>query len=157
MNNKAVLSNLSGHSFKNYQSNKSGHFCRSRMNQWEKKARMYLEKHRWLSGKEPACQCRRCWLDPLVWKSPWRKKWVPTPVFLPGKYHGQRSLVGSSPYACKELDMTEQLPQTKVNSFLQLGFQAIVHVPKYSCVLVCVWVIFFLRKKIPVKWLIFLA
>ena len=65
---------LSGHSFKNYQSNKSGHFCRSRMNQWERKARMYLEKLRWLSGKEPACQCRKCWLDPLVWKIPWRKK-----------------------------------------------------------------------------------
>jgi len=37
----------------------------------------------------------------------WRRKWQPTPVFLPGKSHGQRSLVGYSPGGCKELDMTE--------------------------------------------------
>ena len=39
----------------------------------------------------------------------WRRKWQPTPVFLPGKSHGQRSLVGYSPQGCKESDMTEQL------------------------------------------------
>jgi len=38
---------------------------------------------------------------------PWRRAWQPTPVFLPGKSHGQRSLVGCSPWGCKELDMTE--------------------------------------------------
>ena len=51
------------------------------------------------SGKEPACQCRRlkrCWFDPWVGKLPWRKPWQPTPVFLPGESHGQRSLVGYS-------------------------------------------------------------
>ena len=36
-------------------------------------------------------------------------KWQPTPVFLPGKFHGQKSLVGYSPWGCKESDMTEQL------------------------------------------------
>ena len=40
---------------------------------------------------------------------PWRRKWLLTPVFLPGGFHGQRSLVGYSPWSCKELDMTEQL------------------------------------------------
>ena len=35
-----------------------------------------------------------------------RRKWQPTPVFLPGKFHGQRSLVGYSPWGCKELDTT---------------------------------------------------
>ena len=40
-----------------------------------------------------------------VW--PWRRKWQPTPVFLPGQSHGQRSLAGYSPWDCKELDMTE--------------------------------------------------
>ena len=40
---------------------------------------------------------------------PWRKKWQPTPVFLPGKSHGQRSLVGFSPRDHQESDMTEQL------------------------------------------------
>ena len=39
-------------------------------------------------------------------KIPWRRKWQPTPVFLPGKSHGQRSLVGSGPWGCKESDMT---------------------------------------------------
>ena len=36
-------------------------------------------------------------------------RWQPTPVFLPGKFHGQKSLVGYSPWGCKESDMTEQL------------------------------------------------
>ena len=39
----------------------------------------------------------------------WRRKWQPTPVFLPGKFHGLRSLVGYSRWGLKELDMTEQL------------------------------------------------
>ena len=38
---------------------------------------------------------------------PWRRKWQPTPVFLPGESQGQKSLVGYSPWSCKELDMTE--------------------------------------------------
>ena len=38
-----------------------------------------------------------------------RRQWHPTPVFLPGKSHGQRSLVGCSPWGCKELDVTERL------------------------------------------------
>ena len=61
----------------------------------------------WLSGKESTCQCRRPGPDPLVGKMPWRRKWQPTPVFLPGKFHGQRSLVGYSPRVAKEL--TQQL------------------------------------------------
>ena len=40
---------------------------------------------------------------------PWRREWLPTPVFLPGESHGQRSLSGYSPWGCKELDMTERL------------------------------------------------
>ena len=54
----------------------------------------------WLSGKESVCQCRRgkrCRFDPWVRKIPWRRKWQPTPVFLPGESHGQRSLVGYNP------------------------------------------------------------
>ena len=51
--------------------------------------------------------CRRPGLDPWVWKIPWRRKWQPTPVFLPREFHGQRSLVGCSPWGCKETDMTE--------------------------------------------------
>ena len=62
---------------------------------------------RWLSGKESACQCRRRRFDPWVRKIPWRRKWQPTPVFLPGKRHGQWSLEGYSPWGRKELDATE--------------------------------------------------
>ena len=43
----------------------------------------------------------------LVWETPWRKAWQPTPVFLPGESHGQRSLAGYSPQCHKELDTTE--------------------------------------------------
>jgi len=54
-----------------------------------------------------ACQCRRHGLNPWVRKIPWRRNWQPTPVFLSGKFHGQRSLVGYSPWGHKESDMTE--------------------------------------------------
>ena len=52
----------------------------------------------WLSGKEklPAKAGDMCF-DPWVGKVPWRRKWQPTPVFLPGKSHGQWNLVGYSP------------------------------------------------------------
>ena len=62
------------------------------------------------SGKEPACQyrrCKRCGFDHWVRKIPWRRAWQPTPVFLPGESDGQRSLAGYSPQGGKELDMTE--------------------------------------------------
>ena len=45
----------------------------------------------------------------LGWEDPLEKKWQPTPVFLPGKSHGWRSLAGYSPWGCKESDTTEQL------------------------------------------------
>ena len=55
----------------------------------------------WLSGKESFCQCKRHGFDPWAKKIPWRRKWQPTPVSLPGESHGQRSLVGYSPPGCK--------------------------------------------------------
>ena len=42
-------------------------------------------------------------------KDPWRREWVPTPVFLPGESHGRKSLEGYSPWGHRELDTTEQL------------------------------------------------
>ena len=45
----------------------------------------------------------------LSWKIPWRSEWKPTLVFLPGKSHRQRSLVGYRPWGCKESDTTERL------------------------------------------------
>ena len=50
---------------------------------------------------------RETWVRFLGWEDPWRKKWQPTPVFLPGKSHGRRRLVGYSPWDRKESDRTE--------------------------------------------------
>ena len=57
-----------------------------------------------INGKEPTCQCRRCGSHPWVGKIPWRRAWCPTPVFLPGESHGQRSLADCSPWGFKESD-----------------------------------------------------
>ena len=62
------------------------------------------------SGKRITCQsrrCKRCEFSLWVWKIPWRREWQPTSVFLPGKFYGQRSLVGYSPWGHKESDVTE--------------------------------------------------
>ena len=63
------------------------------------------------SGKGSACQCRSwrrrrfdCWVEKILWRS----KYQPTPVFLPGKSHRQKSLVGYSPWGCKDSDTAEQ-------------------------------------------------
>ena len=64
------------------------------------------------SGQESTRQRRghkRREFNPWVEKIPWNRKQQPTPVFLPGKLHGQRSLAGYSPWGHKELDTTEQL------------------------------------------------
>ena len=54
-------------------------------------------------------QCGRCRFNTWVGKIPWRREWLPTLVLLPGKSHGQRSLVGYGPWGHKVSDMTEQL------------------------------------------------
>ena len=64
------------------------------------------------AGKEPTCQHmrrKRCEFNPQVGKSSWRRKWQPTPVFLPGEFHGQRSLGSYSPWGHKESDTIEWL------------------------------------------------
>ena len=63
----------------------------------------------WFSSKESACQCRRGWFSLWVGKIPWRRKWQPTSVFLPGESHEQRTVVGYSPWGHRESDMTDQL------------------------------------------------
>ena len=67
---------------------------------------------RWLRGEEFTCYCRVCGrhrFDPWGGRIPWRRKWQPTPVFLPGKSHGQRGLAGCRPQGFKELDTAEGL------------------------------------------------
>ena len=64
----------------------------------------FLVALRWLRDR---LQCWRPGFDPWVRKIPWWREWLPTVVFLPGKSHGQRSLVDYSPWGCEGLDMTE--------------------------------------------------
>ena len=59
----------------------------------------------------PAMQ--ETWVQFLGREDPWRRKWQPIPVFLPGEFNGQRSLGGYSPWGCRESDMTEQLIHTQ--------------------------------------------
>ena len=60
-------------------------------------------------SKESACSAGDPGFDPWVGKIPWRMAWQPTPVFLPGESHGQRSLMDYSPWGHKGSDTTEQL------------------------------------------------
>ena len=64
-----------------------------------------------IGDKESTCQCRRHKrhsFDPWVGKIPWRRAWQPTPAFLPEESHGQRSLVGYSPWGGLESDTMEE-------------------------------------------------
>ena len=83
-------------------------------------------------GKESACQCRRSKrrrLNPWVGKIPWSGKQQPTPVFLPGKFHGQRSLVGYSRWGHKELDTIEPPTQGLYWVISEAGYMVVtVHV-----------------------------
>ena len=57
----------------------------------------------------PSLQCRKPRFNPWVRKIPQRKKWQTTLLFLPGKFHGQKSLASYSPWGRKKLNITEQL------------------------------------------------
>ena len=61
----------------------------------------------WLSRERICLQCRTHRFHPWAGKSPWRRQWQPTLVFLPGGPHGQRSLAGYSPWGRKKSDTTE--------------------------------------------------
>ena len=68
----------------------------------------YLQNHILLEAKLHM-QCRRSGFDPWVEKIPQGREWQPTPVFLPGEFHGQRSLASYNPWGREESDMAEQL------------------------------------------------
>ena len=53
-----------------------------------------------------------------VGKIPWRREWQPTPIFLPGKFHGQKSLANCSPWGLKKLDTTELLTHTHTHTHM---------------------------------------
>ena len=59
-------------------------------------------------GKESTINART-WVRSLGQEDPWRREWLSTQAFLPGEFHGQRSLVGYIAWGCKKSDITEQL------------------------------------------------
>ena len=69
--------------------------------------RIYMDFSGGSESKECACKAGDTGSILVSGRFPWRKKWQPTPVFLPGESHGQRSLVGYSPWGRKKLDTTE--------------------------------------------------
>ena len=75
-------------------------------------------------GKEPACQCRGHGFDPWIGKILWRR-WQSTPVFLPGKSHGQRSLEGYSPWSQKS--WTRLSTHTHTHTHTHTPWRATVH------------------------------
>ena len=104
---------------------------------------------RWHSGKEHACQCRRCKrhkFDPWIRKIPWRRKWQPIPVLLPRKSHGQRGLVGYSPWGHEESDMIRLL-----STHIQAPCNVSLPPWKYSCLKS----IFLIRKWVVSVWFMF--
>ena len=116
------------------------------------------------SGKEPACQCRRCkrcphLLHPNSWvgKIPWRRKWQPTPVFLPGNFHRQRSCL----WIRKGSNMTEN----SVSYLVQVVTISSIQNPNFSisgCV--CISVLspytdhkFLVSNKLPLNLVTFMG
>ena len=82
-------------------------------------------------NKESAPQCRRCGFNPWVRKIPWRRKWYPTLVFLPGKSHGQRRLVDYSPWIAIRCDLA-----TKQSN--QIHMVVYVFTERNDCLLVLI-------------------
>ena len=84
---------------------------------------------------------RETWVQSLGWKIPWRKEWLPTPVFWPGEFHGLYR-----PWSLKEADMTEQLSLSRDERMLILNSNPYTQLTHFSfCVhLLCIW-IFHLR------------
>ena len=104
--------------------------------------RWYIGLPWWLSGEESICQFWRPGFDPGVRKISWRRKWQPTPVFLPGKSHGQRSLVGYSLWGCKESDAIYWLNNNVIREGKFGGRNFLLHgiglkwVEMYLCVII---------------------
>ena len=86
------------------------------------------------------CECMRPGFESRVGKIPWRRKWQPTPVFLPGESHGGRSLVGYSLRGRKESDMTELLHSlTHVSLFFKVFIGFATTLPLFHVLLFWLW------------------
>ena len=95
---------------------------------------------RWYNGTRSTCQCRRhrsCGFDPWVGKIPWSRKWQTGPVFLPGQFHRQRSLVGYSPWGYKESDVTEPL-----STWIHIYIYIHIYTYLYTYIYVGIYILF---------------
>ena len=101
---------------------------------------------RWLSGKDPACWCRRREFNPRVRKIPWKRKWQPTPGFLPGESHGQRSLAGYSPGGLKSKDSTKHKLPSSIISF-KIWNAKLIEIPGEMGKLTVMFKIFLLESR----------
>ena len=79
------------------------------LSHWQLPPAMLMGLSWWLRQWRMCLQCGRPSFNPWVGKIPWRREWLPTLVFLPGEFLGQRSLAGYSSWGHKESDTTEPL------------------------------------------------
>ena len=86
-----------------------------------------------LSGKESSCQFKRCGFDPWVVEIPWRRKWQSTPVSCLEKSHGQRSLVGYSPWGHKRVEQILATKQQQQHPILYTDTQHLLYL------VICRW------------------
>ena len=109
------------------------------MGRWEQKGKhwypgptcatslgLFLGFHDGSDGKESACSAGDLGLIPGSGRSPGGRERQLTPVFLPGEFHGQRSMVGYRPRGCKESDVTEQLTLLCSYNYLELLFRTMM-------------------------------
>ena len=89
-------------------------------------------------SKEYACNVGGLGFDLWVGKIPWRREWLPTPIFLPVEFHGQRSVTGYSPWGPKELDMTifyvSLSGQTAVTEQLLLSLFTFIYISGHNII-----------------------
>ena len=81
-----------------------------------------------LRCKGSACNAGDQGSVPGLGRFPWRREWLFTPVLLPGEFHGQQSLVGYSPWDCRESDMTEQLTPIHLSLLFPVAQYGILNV-----------------------------
>ena len=92
---------------------------------------------RWLSCKEFTCQHWRHGFNPWARKIPWRREWQPTPVFLPGKSYGQRSMVGYNPSGRERVRHDQVITQQEV--FRPMSYSILAFITMiYNCLFTCI-------------------
>ena len=94
------------------------------------------------SDSKECLQCRRLRFDSCVKKIPWKREWPPTPVFLPGEFHGLRSVAGYSPQGCKEWDTIERLTPSLYhvsNTLFFVRLSSYLHSYKKGIIWFCRW------------------